>query len=81
MSRKPSHGSIQCVNYELYRDQDTRRETKYLRAIVYHLRPPLPVKPKPQVRDPAVVLRNCNLPRNIFRSGTRTKDGTCPPSS
>ncbi|KAL1740635.1 hypothetical protein HDZ31DRAFT_47105 [Schizophyllum fasciatum] len=63
-----------CVNFELYRDQDPRREMKYLRAIVHHLRPPLPVKPKPQVRDPAVILRNHNLPRNVFRPSTRTEE-------
>ncbi|KAI5824353.1 hypothetical protein K523DRAFT_356901 [Schizophyllum commune Tattone D] len=63
-----------AVNFELYRDQDSKRELKYLRAIVQHLRPPLPVKPKPQVRDPAVVLDNCHIPRNVFRYSARRKE-------
>ena len=61
------------MNFELYRDRDATRELKYLRAIVQHLRPPLPVKPTPRVRDPAVVLDNCNIPRSVFRTSTKRK--------
>ncbi|KAL1698569.1 hypothetical protein EV121DRAFT_217956 [Schizophyllum commune] len=72
----PSHlqgltGLEKGVNFELYRDRDATRELKYLRAIVQHLRPPLPVKPTPRVRDPAVVLDNCNIPRSVFRTSTK----------